>query len=172
MNDLHDKHMKADDQEVLERLFELAVLLAEGMDRELAAQGLTRSRAEVIWRLQRGGPATQRELSDALRCTPRNVTGLVDALEAAGLVARNPHPSDRRATVVSLTQQGTKTAAAWQGQYRRLAALLLGDLTTAARTDLATTLDHVLGRLRASTPTPPDQPGSKRRQPTGGRASS
>ncbi len=40
----------------------------------------------------------------------RNVTGPVDALEATGFVARGPHPTDRRATLVSLTAWGTKTA--------------------------------------------------------------
>ncbi|MEN3610618.1 MarR family transcriptional regulator [Plantactinospora sp. ZYX-F-223] len=51
-----------------------------------------------------GGVQDCGELSQALKCTPRNVTGLVDALEAAGFVARSAHPTDRRATVVSLTQ--------------------------------------------------------------------
>jgi len=47
----------------LERLFELAVVLVDAMDRGLSARGLTRARAELIWRLQRQGPMTQRELS-------------------------------------------------------------------------------------------------------------
>jgi DNA-binding MarR family transcriptional regulator len=168
MKILHDKYSSGvDSHEALERLFELAVLLADSVDRGLAEQGLTRSRAEVIWRLQRGGPATQRELSDALRCTPRNVTGLVDALEASGLVARSPHPSDRRATVVSLTQQGRTTAAAWQADYHKLASLLFGDLAAADRTNLITALEQVLAKLRALTSTPPVTPASKRRQPKG-----
>ena len=43
----------------------------------------------------------------------RNVTGLVDALEGAGFVTRSPHPTDRRATVVSLTPQGTNLVTDW-----------------------------------------------------------
>lgn len=133
--------------EALERLFELGVLLTEGMDRGLAEQGLTRARAEVIWRLHRGGPATQRELSESLRCTPRNVTGLVDALEAAELVARRPHPTDRRATLVTLTEQGSRAAAAWETEYRKLAAALFGDLAPADLGSFLTTLERVLDRL-------------------------
>src|SRR5258705_12445070 len=95
----------ADD--AMDRLFDLAVVLGDLMTRRLAKHGLTPARAEVVWLLHHGGPRTQRELSQALKCTPRNVTGLVDALEAAGFVARSAHPTDRRATVVSLTQQGT-----------------------------------------------------------------
>jgi DNA-binding MarR family transcriptional regulator len=133
---------------VLERLFEVGVLLTEAMDRGLAEQGLTRARAEVIWRLHQHGPTTQRELSDALRCTPRNVTGLVDALEAAGLVTRSPHPSDRRATLVTLTEQGGAAAATWHAEYRRLATFLLGDLDGADHSAFVAMLDRVLSRLR------------------------
>lgn len=42
------------------------------------------------------------DLADALEVTPRNVTSLVDALEEEGLVKRQPHPTDRRATIVEL----------------------------------------------------------------------
>jgi DNA-binding MarR family transcriptional regulator len=138
----------ANPNEVMERLFETGVLLTEAIDRGLAERGLRRARAEVIWRLHQKGPATQRELSDALRCTPRNVTGLVDALEATGLVARSPHPTDRRATLVTLTGQGSALAAEWHTKYQKLATLLVGDLDPAALSAFAAMLDHILERLR------------------------
>jgi DNA-binding MarR family transcriptional regulator len=132
----------------MERLFETAVLFTEAMDRDFAEHGLTRARAEVVWRLHQKGPATQRELSDALRCTPRNVTGLVDALEAAGFVARSPHPTDRRATLVTLTGQGSAVAAEWHAKYQKLATLLVSDLDPAALSAFAAMLDRILERLR------------------------
>src|SRR5262245_10385932 len=97
----------------LERLFDLSVVLGDLMNRRLHALWLTPARAEVLWLLHRGGPLTQRELSQTLRCTPRNVTGLVDALQEAGFVARKPHPTDRRATLVTLTEKGQDVASAW-----------------------------------------------------------
>lgn len=132
----------------LERLFELAVLLTEAMDRGLVERGLTRPRAELLWRLHRQSPMTQRELSQALRCTPRNVTDLVDALEAAGLVARGPHPTDRRATLVSLTAQGQAAAAWMQAGYQELAANLFAHLSGAELAAFTSVLDRTLGRLR------------------------
>lgn len=137
------------DSGALERVFELAVLLSDALAVGLSDQGLTRARAEVMWRLHQG-PMTQRNLSEALRCTPRNVTGLVDALEAAGLVARNPHPSDRRATLVALTEAGKETVADWQGEYQDLAAELFAGLSATELRRLVTTLDKVLARLRDS----------------------
>jgi DNA-binding MarR family transcriptional regulator len=42
---------------------------------------------------------------------PTSVTNTVDRLEAAGLVARELHPGDRRATLVALTRAGRDLAA-------------------------------------------------------------
>ena len=55
-------------------------------------------------------PMSMRELADALGIDPPNATGLVDDLEAQGLVRRGPHPTDRRAKVVEATRKG-KTLA-------------------------------------------------------------
>jgi DNA-binding MarR family transcriptional regulator len=84
------------------------------MERGLAERGLTRAQAELLCRLGRSGPVTQRDLSRALACTPRNVTGLVDGPESRGLVARRSHPTDRRATLVTLTERGDRAAARMQ----------------------------------------------------------
>src|SRR5262249_35879899 len=112
-------------------------------------RGLTRARAELIWRLQRQGPMTQRELSQALQCTPRNVTGLVDALQADGYVLREPHPTDRRATLVRLTERGLEAAAEWRRGYRDLANLLFADLGATEFARFAAVLDDLLDRIRA-----------------------
>jgi DNA-binding MarR family transcriptional regulator len=91
-------------------------------------------------------------LSDALRCTPRNVTGLVDALETARLVRREPHPTDRRATLVTLTDEGHATLAGWASRYEQLADRLFGDVTDGDLARFETTLADVLDRLRGDLP--------------------
>jgi DNA-binding MarR family transcriptional regulator len=142
--------MDATPGEAMDRLFDLAVVLGELMNRRLAEHGLTPARAEVIWLLHHGGPRTQRELSQALKCTPRNVTGLVDALEAAGFVARSAHPTDRRATVVSLTPQGTTLVTDWHRDRDHGTAHLLGDTSAADLTTFVTVLDRILAGLRGA----------------------
>jgi DNA-binding MarR family transcriptional regulator len=152
---LHNRAASAtltDCSELLERLFELGVFLTGSMDAGLAERGLTRARAEVLWNLLRQPGATQRELSQALRCTPRNVTDLVDALEARGLVARGPHPTDRRATLVRLTRRGQVEVARMQAGYQSLAATLFADVLPQELAAFATVLEQVLARLRRSTP--------------------
>ncbi|QUH05800.1 MarR family transcriptional regulator [Saccharopolyspora erythraea] len=133
----------------LGRLQELVVVLSEDMEQGLAALGLTRSRAHVLWELHRCGPVTQRTLSDALRVTPRNVTGLVDALVDGGFVSREPHPTDRRATLITLTGSGAETAAAMAAGQRDLADQLFGSLPPGGVEEFTATLDHLLAQIRS-----------------------
>jgi len=138
----------ADADGAMDRLFDLAVVLGELMNQRLAEHGLTPARAEVIWLLHRDGARTQRELSQELKCTPRNVTGLVDALEGAGFVARTPHPTDRRAVLVSLTDRGTTLVADWRTERDHSAGRLFHDTSATDLTTFVTVLDGVLDSLR------------------------
>src|SRR4029450_2887397 len=117
--------------EALMRLFELTVRLGEEMEKGLVERGLTRARAAGIWQRHQQGPVTQRPPSQALRVSPRNVTGLLDALEAGGYVARGRHPTDRRATLVSLTDQGAAAAARLHADYEMGARGWLGCVSCA-----------------------------------------
>src|ERR687896_166797 len=108
----------------LDRTLALAVLVNEDMDRALAADGLTRSRAHVLFELHQRGPVPQRTLATALQVSARNITGMVDALVATGFVTREPHPTDRRATLVSFTEHGARTAKALDVGREQLAELL------------------------------------------------
>jgi DNA-binding MarR family transcriptional regulator len=149
---LHNRANSTTADAAVEHLFELTVLLGDAMERGLAERGLTLARAELLWRLRRRGPMTQRELSEDLRCTPRNVTGLVDALERGGLVARRPHPSDRRATLVTLTDAGSEMAAAMDAGYQATASQLFDDFEATELGAFVVSMERVVGRLRRSRP--------------------
>ena len=111
----------------LDRLWGTSLLLGELMQRGLAERGITLARAAVISLLARAGSSTQRSLSRVLRVTPRDITGLVDALEGDGLVVRSPHPTDRRATLVSLTEAGAVLAATLTRDQDAFAERLFAD---------------------------------------------
>jgi DNA-binding MarR family transcriptional regulator len=64
------------------------------------AAGIAESELDALEHLEADGPLTQRELGERLLLSSGGVTVLVDRLERAGWVTRQPHPSDRRAVVV------------------------------------------------------------------------
>jgi DNA-binding MarR family transcriptional regulator len=132
----------------LERVLELTVLLGDDMARDLARRGLTGSRAHLVWELHRRGPSTQQTLAGALRVTPRAITGLVDALTEAGFVTREPHPRDRRATLVTFTARGERAARALERDHIQLADKLFGDMSATTLRGFTRGLDAVLARLR------------------------
>lgn len=134
----------------MDRLFDLAVVLSEVMDKRLVAHGLTPARAEVLWVLHRTGPRMQRELSQVLKCTPRNVTGLVDALEGAGFVARTAHPTDRRATLVRLSEHGRALIDDWHADRAHGTHQMLGGIPTDQIATFSGVLERVLVRLRTA----------------------
>jgi DNA-binding MarR family transcriptional regulator len=135
-------------RETLDRVLALAVLLNDDMTRDLERRGLTGSRAHLVWELHQRGPSTQQTLAQALRVTPRAVTGLVDALVDSGFVTREPHPDDRRATLVTFTKRGEQTATALERDHIEFASKLFGNLPETTYRGFARGLDAVLGRLR------------------------
>jgi DNA-binding MarR family transcriptional regulator len=134
----------------MDQLFDLAVVLGEVMNRRLAEHGLTPARAEVLWVLHGTAPRTQRELSQILKCTPRNVTGLVDGLETAGFVERTAHPTDRRATMVRLSERGQSLIAGWGADREHGTAQVLGGIPADELATFSAVLGRVLAQLRAN----------------------
>jgi DNA-binding MarR family transcriptional regulator len=149
VNELHD--LADTPTEALDQILELVVLLNEDATRSLARDGLTLPRAGVVWFLHHNGPSTQRAIADFLKVTPRNVTGLVDALVETGFVTREPHPSDRRATLVSLTDHGAAVLARMDRSHKELAAQLFGAMSEREFRVFAKGLAHVLGVVREGT---------------------
>lgn len=138
----------------LGQLLELTVLLGEDLTSSLAAEGLTPSRAPLLWHLGQHGPSTQRVLADALGVAPRTVTSLVDALEETGFVTREAHPTDRRATLVTLTAKGRRLMSRWQRGQTEFADLLFAAMPPRRFAGLVAGLDDVLVTLRAHLPDP------------------
>jgi DNA-binding MarR family transcriptional regulator len=138
----------------LSKLMLMSMMIADDIDRGLAERDLTRARATALWEIVHREPVTQRELADALRVTPRNVTALVDALENTGFVKRTDHPTDRRATNVALTSKGRKAGSRMKVEKQAFAEALFGGLTASQLQNFTGGLDHVIGRLEQLVSTP------------------
>jgi DNA-binding MarR family transcriptional regulator len=74
----------------------------------------------------------------------------VDGLEAEGLVARKAHPSDRRATLVSLTDKGALVGKESALADTAASAWLYKQLAPADRQHLARILRKLLDTLAKS----------------------
>jgi DNA-binding MarR family transcriptional regulator len=67
--------------------------------------GLTRSQCSVLVHLARNEGIQQGGLADILEVEPITLTRLLDRLEAAELVERRAHPTDRRIRLLHLTKK-------------------------------------------------------------------
>jgi DNA-binding MarR family transcriptional regulator len=76
----------------------------------VAAVGLSFVRIKALHQLV-DGPLPMRELAARLGVDRPYVTVISDDLEARGLVTRGPHPSDRRAKLLSITPAGREIDA-------------------------------------------------------------
>jgi DNA-binding MarR family transcriptional regulator len=125
------------------------VVLDDDMAQANAALGLTPARTHLLWELGQLGPVPQRVLAEALKVTARAVTGLVDALVAQGLVTREAHPTDRRATLVTLTPRGDTLVAQLKRDHKKLARALFASMSRGEFEAFARGLTGVIDRLRA-----------------------
>src|SRR6202163_1945642 len=67
---------------------------------------LSPAQANALLQLEQRDPLPMHTLASGLLCDASNVTGIVDRLEARGLVERRPYDQDRRVKHVALTQRG------------------------------------------------------------------
>lgn len=104
---------------------------------ELAGWAITPSQARAIAVLRRHGRMRLIDLAEHLRIAPRSVTEVVDDLQARGFMERHPDPVDRRATLVTLTEDGSRTAADLRAAQARAAAGWFARIGESERADLA-----------------------------------
>ncbi len=77
-------------------------------DMDMNATDLAALRMLIV-REQRGEAVSPHDMARHLRISTASTTKLLDRLSAAGHVERRPHPHDRRARVVALTDHSRRT---------------------------------------------------------------
>jgi DNA-binding MarR family transcriptional regulator len=89
-------------------------IVQSAVDNALRPHGLTFARYEalVLLYFSRRGALPMRVMGQRLQLHPTSVTNIVDRLEADRLVKRIPHPTDRRTTLVEITEAGRARRAA------------------------------------------------------------
>lgn len=134
--------------EALDRVIEMGALLRRDQESSLDRMGLSPSRVHLLWVLGLDGPSTHRALADRLGVVPRSVTDLVDGLQSIGLVSRESHPDDRRASLVVLTKQGRAVVRRLRKDHERFAVAMFADFPSDLLAPLTCGLDHLLATMR------------------------
>ncbi|MGW6494975.1 MarR family winged helix-turn-helix transcriptional regulator [Nonomuraea angiospora] len=115
----------------------------------LAPLGLYPGQEALLLELDRTGPRIQAELSEALGCEPPSVTLMTRKLEASGHIRRKPAPSDRRASIVELTDSGQALA----DQVKQLWCALAEETVTGLPAETVAELPGILNTLTSNVDT-------------------
>ena len=97
-------------------------ILHSAVDGALRPHGLSFARYEalVLLSFSRHGRLPMRVMGERLQLHPTSVTNIVDRLQADQLVERSGHPTDRRTTLVTITEAGR--------QRQKVATVALTDI--------------------------------------------
>lgn len=107
---------------------------------------LGRSQLEALFLIaHRPPPMSPGSLARELRLTPGAVTQLLDGLREVGLVDQQPHPSDARSRVLTLTPDAGRQVAEFESG---LVAALAGDFSDLDDTELAVLSDLLARTVR------------------------
>jgi DNA-binding MarR family transcriptional regulator len=132
---------------LLHKLGNQLLARAEG---PLAEIGLSGRQYVVLAVMDSDEPASQLQLANLCGLLPAQVVPVLDELEARELVERRRSESDRRRSVVRLTDAGRALLARADALERSLGDLMFGHLDPAARASLADTLRVALARVQAT----------------------
>jgi DNA-binding MarR family transcriptional regulator len=78
-------------------------------------------------------PVAQADLGRGVRLDPKDLVGVLNDLQSAGLVVREPDPRDRRKNAVSLTERGARLLKRCEKAARAANDELLAPLSEAER---------------------------------------
>lgn len=146
-----------DETALLVAMFALRGLMTAGEQfRHSVAEhfGVGLSETVVMGHLSMAGSLSPREVADRVGLTPSTITSLLDRLEHAGLAVRAPHATDRRKSVVTITDQGRDMVARVQQWMRAALSEISPDRlpeTVAALTDLARAVNTQTAKIRQET---------------------
>jgi DNA-binding MarR family transcriptional regulator len=132
---------------IVERMQHVTRALDRAMEETLAAHDLNRGEWRVLGALRRYGPPYRRspgQLAREMDLSSGAMTNRLDRLEAAGLIRRQPDPSDRRGLLVELTDAGWQAWQASTGTQATKEALIASALTEREKAQLNVLLRRLL----------------------------
>ena len=133
---------------LVELLWSFAPAYQRWSESLLVEKGLSPQRLRILGSIHERGPRIMSELKKELGVTATNVTALVDSLEKDGLVVRTRHPTDRRATVIELSDKVMTELSPRCTEYKEQVAELFSDLSDNECKAFVKTLEKLWSRLQ------------------------
>ena len=126
--------------------------LNQALRRRIAHLDITPDQFIVMRNLLEGDPSglTQRELTHVMTSDPNTVASLLRRMEAAGLIARQPHEQDKRAHRIRLQSAGRRRYDAARHFAVALQSEVLSVLPEDRREEFLVHLDLVAGACRGA----------------------
>jgi MarR family transcriptional regulator for hemolysin len=121
--------------------------LAVAINTRIASVGLTRARARTLSILYNGSGLTQTSVAAQLEIEGPTAVRLIDELEKAGFVQRQPDPHDRRIKKLVLTESGREIAEFLQRTYHEIGVQALRDFPEENKDLLVTLMKTVIRNL-------------------------
>lgn len=133
---------------LIDELYETTHQLRQFVEARLRTGGASIARLRALRMLARAEePLRMRDLSEMTGVAARTTTTIVDSLERDGLVERVPHPRDRRAFLLRLTDKGLTC----HREAEELDRVALAEATAGLDADDRTQLRTLLARIRSAT---------------------
>ncbi|MFJ9025123.1 MarR family winged helix-turn-helix transcriptional regulator [Streptomyces sp. NPDC102259] len=111
----------------------------------LSVEGIKMWHHVVLSAVRDLGPVAQADLGRSVGLDPKDLVGVLNDLQSAGLAVREPDPNDRRKNAVSLTGEGQRLLRRCEKSAREANEVLLAPLSAAERDHFMSMLIRISG---------------------------
>jgi DNA-binding MarR family transcriptional regulator len=132
--------------------FRRAERFYQGAQLNVSTRPLERAAYGVLARIASDGPQRLSSLAGGLCVDLSTVSRQVGALEVAGLVRRTPDPTDRRASLIEVTETGMDVFVQHRSTWLGALKGLLADWTPAERQEFARLFARLNEAMEKNTP--------------------
>ena len=129
----------------------------------LAPFGIHPGHKLLLLELAAAGPRTLAQLAESSGYEPPSITESVRQLEAARLVVRRPSPTDRRATIIELSDKGRALLPKLKAAWRQVAEQTVSGVHSTSVDQLTEVLAELASSLTTSNVLVSDVPHYHRR---------